>query len=766
MRRLSVTFGGRWRRALAQLADDALRATPDRAFETRLAELSGHIRIDIGDRCLTAHMNDEPILPWLTAASRAVRDLEAGRAARIPFAASRHAVRIEPDGGALRLTISDADGRDVVRDAYVDTDALLTAIRSATAEVANAIAVAAPDAMRLDTISDLISGNPHTTAPETLSPLPCTWAPLATGPIAFGFILRTDTRAGQFGVAGPPSAYNDAAPVIRIGAATPVTGAFDDVFTFPDWLGAAIEALLKTRHWPQTRCEFVLDPSRAERLQITRDAQVVRVSLVHGRRPRDAATEEVSLATLASAARVYFDRLAIAVHAAPDGARAHERLRILRHAARRVEQWSGAVDDRPTFRAATSAPPTAQAATEMDITARSVASDSPRLPVEGLRHLAYRRRWHRTFAGLDPNRISVTSTRVLVGDEDGLAGLARDNGAMQWHHDRLVQVAAAEVEGLAQESSGALVLLDPESGRRKWRLALPGHETFVTAVRRSRGEVYVGTGDGHVVAIESNGRERWQFRSYFGEVTDIHIAARCVVMLGEDGFLYGLDRTTGAPRFTVPTDTEPVAGAIGSGAFVVVGHTTTSHSDAIARYDLDSGARHWSFRCHGHVAEAPTIVDDRAICLIVRGETAEICSIGLSDSAMMWRTVISGFGPSPVFRLLDVGRGSLCAVVKGESERVACIDPTSGHLMWTLPAEDEGDVLVDNPAPAACRGLVLIPGVHVRAVAPDDGRVIYTHSCDEIVPTQLRVWANGDLLVVEDETIAHYALGGHLALVE
>jgi len=93
------------------------------------------------------------------------------------------------------------------------------------------------------------------------------------------------------------------------------------------------------------------------------------------------------------------------------------------------------------------------------------------------------------------------------------------------------------------------------------------------------------------------------------------------------------------------------------------------------------------------------------------------------------------------------------------------VDPISGRIRWSLEGEDDDEGLVHNPLPVACRGLLLLPGSTIRALDPRTGRVIRRLDCGELVPAWLHAWPGGDLVIAEDEAVAHYTLGGHLAVV-
>ncbi|MCB9537966.1 MAG: PQQ-binding-like beta-propeller repeat protein [Myxococcales bacterium] len=420
----------------------------------------------------------------------------------------------------------------------------------------------------------------------------------------------------------------------------------------------------------------------------------------------------------------------------------------LRRRAVRLAAWAAALDAGRVVLDATplgaGAPPQAGPPAEVEP-----------LPVAALRHLAYRRVWRREAPGL--GAVAQAGDQLLVHDADGLRALDRRTGDARWRRPDLHPAPAPA--GYALDADGRLVAYAPATGDVRWRAPLPsaGLHRVVEVDER----VLLVGHDHRVHARDArDGAARWRFATFHGAVTACVGAGPRLWLTGEDGFVHGLGARDGQPRFRAPLGGEPAGPPRPTArGLLLLRHDSGALTDSALLLDPDTGAPRWT-RALAGAAAAVAVDDDHAYVVVDEGLDGWLCALDLSDGALRWRAALEPVGVRP---RLTLHRDAI--YLKLTDGRVQAHARADGRLRWSAPADDDDLALTANAPIVACRGLLLAPGTAVRALDPRDGRVVHTLDCGELVPRWMHVWPEGDVAIAEDDAVALYLLGGHLALV-
>ena len=522
----------------------------------------------------------------------------------------------------------------------------------------------------------------------------------------------------------------------------PVSVPGGDAASILTTLCAAVETLLKTRSWPDGRWDFALTQEGAPRLVIRGHGPRLFIGVVdQGRLPLSVEIP-ITVAALAEATAVSAEALGSPV--------VDEALRLARLAR---------LLDRPLTGEAGwlhAQPPEAPAAL------------SPRdpLPAGQLRHLAYRRRWRLDDVYATARQIRVVDQHIQYSDEEGVITLSRQDGAERWRQPEAHLPPCPGPLTLLLDQRGALMQIDEGSldGESHPRWRAPLGEGGLVQLRALPDQILTADADGGFQALDpQRGRPLWRRRTLYGGVVDLVAYGAGCWISGEDGLIHGVRRGDGALAFSVPLIGE-AEGPLRSTphGLLITQHCGPTQEGALTLICPQTGATRWHHQAEGPYHGAPLLHGDQALVIVDRLQGPALACVGLTDGALQWQTDLHLDAAADTPGALLVVDDSI--YVKGLEGELIALDQR-GQILWRLPPEPEGEALITNAAAVPCRGLILVPGATIRALDPETGRLIHSLRCEDLVPSWMHVWPEGDLLVAEGGTLAYYFLGGHLSLV-
>ena len=301
---------------------------------------------------------------------------------------------------------------------------------------------------------------------------------------------------------------------------------------------------------------------------------------------------------------------------------------------------------------------------------------------------------------------------IYFGSDDGhLYAVSADEGRERWRRRTSGPVAStpAIAGGVVYFTSydGRLYALDAATGAQRWVFATGGErrfeakglhgllpktqtiadpfDVFLSSPVVADATVYMGSGDGHVYAVDARtGTLRWKFRT--GDVVHASPAyADGVVYVGSwDSFLYALDARSGALRWRFQGGTDPVIhNQVGfqSSAAVVDGIVYVGCRDSnLYAIDAVTGSEKWRFNNNGSwVITSPAVVEGKVI--FATSDTSRYYVV----DAKSGKAVTEQQGKAFVFSSPAVaGSVVLVGVLNGTLE---ARDLAGGALLWEFQTE-------------------------------------------------------------------------------
>ncbi|MFN3198030.1 MAG: PQQ-binding-like beta-propeller repeat protein [Bradymonadia bacterium] len=508
-------------------------------------------------------------------------------------------------------------------------------------------------------------------------------------------------------------------------------------------LCTAAETSLKTRSWPGGQWEFALDDEGQIKLRLQgRGAMLEGVLVDRGRLPL---THSFSISA---------ERLAdAAIWGAGEADLEDERPL---HEAQQLGRWAR------TLRT----PPFALTLERGhgDVSpqpARAVPEGSP-LPVKGLHHLAYRRRWRQDDLNPSKGSIRVVGDHVQYSAGDQILTLDRRTGETLWTHDHAHLPPCPGPLDLLLDAAGCLIRVDTDNQTQRWQATIG--DGGLSALDLSDDALLVGGVDGALQRLSAEtGELIWRRHTLHGAVSSVVTSDTACWCLGEDGLVYGLRQNDGMLAFAFPLAGEPEGAPLLTAAgLLVVSHAGPGFESQLTLLDPYTGTVEWTRTLEGTAITASAQVGEDAVLILERLEGLYMVRVALADGGVRWQLDLPTEAESDPGTLTVLDE---LACIKGMEGETTGVDLQRGKILWQVSAEAGSDALVSNAAVVACRGLLLIPGSTVRAIDPQTGRVIHSLPCEDLVPSWIHVWPDGDLLVAEDNALAYFFLGGHLGLV-
>ncbi|MCB9547832.1 MAG: PQQ-binding-like beta-propeller repeat protein [Myxococcales bacterium] len=680
----------------------------------------GRLRLRLGEESLAEHLPTEPVWPTLLQACRALLALASGARDRVTITlAGGSALCLDARGDRLIARLTTADGLVLLHDHPVSAQALIRSVAEASrASLSTASGPDAPLAGSLAQAAAALADLP----PELPEAAPRAGAPAGSGRPASRPVRLELSAGGRLVVSlGPQRVDVEDTDAQTVGQA----------------LVEAVDALLQTRDWPPGVQSVALDPRGGRRLVLRRTDDGLLASVVDAAQHELCAPWPLDVGELARAALRCLQGLPAEV----DGWR-RALLRLIRweQALRRPAQPGG----RPPRGWRPIGPP-------------APAPDGEALPVARLRHLAWRRVWRREAPGLI--NVQATPRALLVHDQAGATAIEPATGRPRWSRPELVPLEASS-PGLMGDRDGGLVAVEPASGRVRWR-ARTGDDGHFRAAWRADGGL-LALSDSTLFGLDRRGAIRWRYDTWFGHVVHTALHGPLAWMTAEDGMLHAIRVADGSRQFVLPLRGEPEQGPLLCPAGLVVTSIQEPEGRAlVALFDPVRGTLLWRVALDAAPAGRPVLVGDLVVQATGGPDRVGLEALGLADGQTRWRHHRLPLTGAPATSAQDG-----LVLCKTRDAAVVALDAVTGRVAWTLGGDDVEGQLLHNPPPVQRRGVLLVPGAAIRAVDPAAGRVIQTLDCGELVPAWLHAWPDGDLIIAEDDAVARYVLGGHLALVQ
>jgi outer membrane protein assembly factor BamB len=302
-----------------------------------------------------------------------------------------------------------------------------------------------------------------------------------------------------------------------------------------------------------------------------------------------------------------------------------------------------------------------------------------------------------------PSTAARPAFRPLVGPEhvvvygSGVAVYPRGGGTARVASDATTPLAGVGPDGrlhtVGRASGGAdapsvVVGYGADDVSETYRHSLDADEPKGMVLGKR--EVYVGTVDGEIRAIDPDGGQRW----HVGGVAPALGGGRLYAAGALDGTVAyaersGLDRHTrnGPERVwsAGPVDGFLHLPAVADGRLVV--GTYAERGGVVAGFDAEAGERLWTPRPLGTDVSTPAVVGDRGYTAVGTGGSAGfVVALDLATGETVWRDETGWPAFAPVVggdTLVVAGTADDADGADGGSARVRAYDRAEGDVLWT-----------------------------------------------------------------------------------
>lgn len=331
---------------------------------------------------------------------------------------------------------------------------------------------------------------------------------------------------------------------------------------------------------------------------------------------------------------------------------------------------------------------------------------------------------------------SVANGLVYVGGEDGtLHATDARAGTKRWSfraggalRTRAVIAGGAT---FVQADDGFLYSLDAASGRQLWRVRvvekaierLPfdnpksRYDRFGSDVLAEGGRLYLGTNDGHVLALDAaTGARIWDFAAGDSVLAAPALAAGRLYVGSYDRHVYALDAASGRLLWKRDTQGAVVSTPAVAGELVVVGNRC---------YDLlalraESGEVVWKRYVWFSWIESSAVVRD-GVAYVGSSDAAAVFAFDAAGGRPLWKADVYGWAwgqPAVSEASVYVGTSSQAGYPAGHRAGVMALDRASGRTLWRFESRAAEKGAFGFPgSPAVGEGFVYVSGLDGRVYA-------------------------------------------------
>jgi outer membrane protein assembly factor BamB len=331
---------------------------------------------------------------------------------------------------------------------------------------------------------------------------------------------------------------------------------------------------------------------------------------------------------------------------------------------------------------------------------------------------------------------SFSAGLVFTGAEDGeLHAVDARSGQKRWSFRAggAVRTRPA-VDGGAlffQADDGFLYRLDAASGREAWRVRvvetpaerLPfdnpksRYDRFGSDVTVAAGRLYVGTHDGHVLAVDAKtGARVWDFAAGDSVLAAPAVDSGRVYAGSYDKHVYALDAATGRLLWKCFTQGAVVSTPAVAGDLVVVGNRC---------YDLlglqaATGEVAWTRYVWFSWIESSATVRD-GVAYVGSSDAASVGAFEVRTGRPRWQADVYGWAwgqPAVTAERVYLGTSSQAGYPSGHRAGVMALERATGRIAWRYesPAAAKGAFGFPG-SPALGEGLVFVSGLDGRLYA-------------------------------------------------
>ena len=325
---------------------------------------------------------------------------------------------------------------------------------------------------------------------------------------------------------------------------------------------------------------------------------------------------------------------------------------------------------------------------------------------------------------------------VFAGGQDGqLHAVDARTGQKRWSFraDGAVRTRPC-VAGDAlyfQADDGFLYKLDAATGKESWRVQLvpkpverlpfdnpkSRYDRFGSDVTAAGGRLYVGTHDGHVLAIDpAKGERLWDFATGDSVLAAPAVDSGRVYVGSFDKSVYALDAASGTLLWKRPTEgavvsTPAVAGdlvVVGNRAYDLVGITAATGEIAWKRYVWFS----W-------IESSATVKD--GVAYLGSSDAALVSAVDAKTGRARWQADVYGWAwgqPAVTDSRVYMGTSSQAGYPAGHRAGVMALDRATGTVAWRYESPAAASGAFGFPgSPAVGEGFVYVTGLDGRLYA-------------------------------------------------